>query len=515
MTKTLRLLFTTALLIAAAGCGSTTGGSGTDTAKLAPAGSFLYAEVNIDPSGSQEAGMRSILGDLPGEGAPEERLDNLLEKASKSDKSSNIDYLQDVKPWLGDKAAVFVTSPKAGSKSTPYAVVIATTDEGKAEDTIKKDKGAGDREVTYNGTDYLVEKDGDTQAVIDGFFVAGSEAGVKEAIDANKGESLSESDRYKQATDGVDDERIALVYEDLGGLVQTLASASGDSLGPAAPLIGRLFGGKPVVATIKAEQQALVIDGSLIPGSALLDLFGKSTPLLGDVPADSWLALGQSDFGTAVKGLFGMFAGFAGGEEQLKAQVQQASGLDLDRDVFSWIGDVAIFVNGDSKHSIGGGVLIQSKDEVASRRALTKLSALAARSGDVTVSAADVGGGKGYRLANESAPRGVYMLQAGDKVAITYGEGAAKQALGGSGDGLTAAPAFTEAAHKLGDAYSPSLWVSVPPILRVAESFGAGDSSDYQQAKPYLTILDYVISGSAKSGDEAASRTRIGFKPHQ
>jgi Protein of unknown function (DUF3352) len=511
MTKAFRVLLLTALLLIPAGCGSSPGGSGSDTAKLAPAGSFFYAEANLDPSGSQEAGMRSILGDLPGTGAPEQRLNDLLEKASKSDKSSKIDYRDDVKPWLGDKASVFVASAKSGSKSSPWAVVIATTDEDKAKDTINKDKGAGDKEATYNGTDYVVESDGDAMAVVDGFFIAGSEAGIKAAVDANKGDSLSESDRYKQAIDGVDDERIALVYEDLSGLVQTLANASGESLGPAAPLLGSLFGGKPVVATIKAEQQALVIDGSLIPGSAVLDLFGKSTPLLGDVPADSWLAIGQSDFGAVVKSLFETFAGFAGGEEQLKAQIRQASGLDLDRDVFSWIGDVAIFVNGDSQESIGGGVLIQSKDEAASRRALTKLSALAAQSGDVTVSAADVGGAKGYKLVNESAPRGVYMLQAGDKVAITYGENAAKQALSGAGDGLTSAPGFTEAAGKLGDAYAPSLYVSVPPILNVADSFGAS-GSDWEQAKPYLTILDYVIAGSAKSGDEAASRTRIGFK---
>ena len=514
MTKTLRLLFLTALLLIPAGCGSSPGGSGSDTAKLAPPGSAFYAEVNIDPSGSQEAGMRSILGDLPGTGAPEERLNELLEKASKSEKDSKVDYRQDVQPWLGDKAAVFVAAPKAGSKETAWSAVVATTDEGKAKDTIAKGKKAGDKDATYNGTDYVIDSEGDAMAVVNGFFVAGSDAGVKAAIDANKGESLSESDRYKQAIDGVDDERIALVYEDLSGLVQTLASASGESLGPAAPLLGSLFGGKPVVATIKAEQQALVIDGSLIPGSAVLNLFGKTTPLLGDVPADSWLAIGQSDFGGAVKSLFGMFAGFAGGEEQLKAQVRQASGLDLDRDVFSWIGDVAMFVNGDSQQSIGGGVLIQSKDEAASRRALTKLSALAARTGDVTVSAAEVGGAKGYKLANESAPRGVYMLQSGDKVAITYGEGAAKQALSGSGDGLTSAPGFADAADKLGEAYAPSLYVSVPPILRVADSFGAG-GNDWEQAKPYLTILDYVIAGSAKSGDEAASRTRIGFKPHE
>lgn len=514
MTRTLRLVFIAAVAMLAAGCGSSSGGSGTDTAKLAPPASFFYAEVNIDPSGSQEAAMRSILGDLPGSGPPEERLSDVLEKASKSETGSKVDFRQDVQPWLGDKAGVFVASPRAGSKDTAWAVVVATTDEGKAQETIDKGKAAGDRDASYNGTDYVVDKDGDAMAVVDGFFVAGSEAGLKQAIDANKGESLSEGNRYRQATDGVEEERIALLYEDFSGIVQALASASGESLGPVAPLIGGLFGGKPVVATIKVEQQALVVDGSLFPSSGL-NLLGKSTELLGDVPADSWLALGQSDFGATVKTLFSTFAGFAGGEEQLEAQVQRASGLDLDRDVFSWIGDVAIFVNGDSAESIGGGVLIQSKDQAASRRALTKLSALAAQTGDVTVSAADVGGAKGYKLANESAPRGVFMLQSGDKVAIVYGEDAAKQALSGSGGGLASAPGFTDAAAKLGDTYAPALYLSVPPILRVAESFGASESSDYQQAKPYLTILDYVISGSARSGDGAASRTRIGFKPNE
>jgi hypothetical protein len=519
MTKTLRLLLAFTVLAVAAlasGCGSTAGGgSGSDTAKLAPAASFLYAEANLDPSGEQEAGMRSILADLPGSGPPEQRLDDLLEKASQSEKESKVDYREDVKPWLGDKAAVFMASPKAGAGDPPWAIVIATTDEDKAKETIQKGKSAGDKQRSYNGADYVVDAEGDdAMGVVDGFFVAGSEAGLKAAVDADENGSLAASDRYKEATKDAADERVALVYEDLRGLLQAVAGASGESLGPAAPFIGRIFGGKPVVATIKAEQQALVIDGSLIPSSAGLNLFGKSTSLLGDVPSDSWLAVGQSDFGAVVKTLIGSFAGLVGGEAQLEQQLLAATGLDLDRDLLSWIGDVAFFVNGDSKESVGGGALIQSKDPAASKRALTKLSALAARSGDATVSAASFGDADGYKLQMESAPRGVFMLQAGDKVAITYGEDAAKSALGGSGGGLTSAAGFNDAAGKLGDEYAPALYVTVPPILNVAESFGAS-GPDYDEAKPYLTILDYVISGGAKSGDEAASRTRIGFKPHE
>ena len=513
MTKTLCALLALLALVVA-GCGSTAGGSGSDTAKLVPATSFVYAEANLDPSGAQEAGMRSILGDLPGSGPPEQRLDQLLEKASKSE-GSKVDYLKDVKPWLGDKASVFVAPSKAGVSKPAWAAVISTSDEDKAKDTIEKGSESGDRKASYNGTDYVVDKDGTAMGTVEGFFVAGSEPGLKAAVDSAKSGSLSESDRYKQAMKDASDERVALVYEDLGGLLQAIAGASGDSLGAAAPLLGRLAGGKPVVATISAEQQALVIDGSLVPSGAFGDLFGKSTPLLGDVPADSWLALGAPDFGKTVKSLIGVFAGALGGEEQLNQQLRAATGLDLDRDILAWIGDVAIFVNGDSKESIGGGLLIESTDPATSKQTLTKLSALAARSGgDLRVSAARFGSAEGYKIETPDAPRGVFLLQAGDKVAITYGEDAAKSALGGSGGGLTNSSDFSDAAAKLGSAYAPSLYVSVPPILSVAESFGAG-GADYEKAKPYLTILDYVISGSAKSGETAKSRTRIGFKPHE
>lgn len=514
MTKTLCALIALFALFAS-GCGSTTGGSGSDTAKLAPATSFVYAEANIDPSGAQEAGMRSILGDLPGSGPPEQRLDELLEKASKSE-GSKVDYLKDVKPWLGDKASVFVAPSKAGGASKPaWAAVIATSDEDKAKDTIEKGSESGDRKASYNGTDYVVDKDDTAMGTVDGFFVAGSESGLKAAVDAAKSGSLSGSDRYKEATKDASDDRVALVYEDLGGLLQAIAGASGESLGPAAPLLGRLAGGKPVVATISAEQQALVIDGSLVPSGAFGDLFGKSTPLLGDVPADSWLAIGAPEFGKTLKTLIGAFAGVLGGEEQLNQQLQAATGLDLDRDILSWIGDVAIFVNGDSKESIGGGLLIESTDPATSKQALTKLSALAARSGDdLRVSAAHFGDAEGYKIETPDAPRGVFLLQAGNKVALTYGEDAAKSALGGSGGGLTSSSEFSDAAGKLGAGYSPSVYVKVPPILSVAESFGAG-GADYEKAKPYLTILDYVIAGSAKSGETAKSRSRIGFKPHE
>lgn len=505
MTRMLRA-FPALCLAVLAGCGSSVGGSGSDTATLAPPTSFLYAEATIDPSGDQESAMRSILGDLPGEGAPEDRLHALLQKASES-AGSKVDYTKDVKPWLGEKASVFVTQGKAGAGSPAWGVVIATSDAGKAQDAI--DRGGKGPNRSYRDVDYKLD-DGAAMGIVGGYFVAGSEAGMKAAIDASKGESLSEADRYKEAVAKAEDDRVALVYEDLGGIVQALASTSGESLGPAGPLLGRVFGGKPVVATIKAEQQALVIDGSLVPSGTVGNLFGKTTPLLGELPESSWLAMGQADLGNSIKSVIGLFAGFAGGQQALEQQLRAQTGLDLQRDILSWVGDVAFFVRGDTKETLGGGALIQSEDPRASERALTKLAALVARGGGGQVAAAKIGGGSGYRLTMDGVPQPVFMVQSGERVAIAYGEPAAREALAPSAGPM----GFADASRRIGEAYALSLMVSVPPILKLAESFGAS-GGDWEQARGYLTILDDVISGSAKSGDTAKSRTRISFKPHE
>jgi hypothetical protein len=224
--------------------------------------------------------------------------------------------------------------------------------------------------------------------------------------------------------------------------------------------------------------------------------------------------MGQPDFGAEIKKLIGLFAGALGGEQALNDQVRQATGLDLDKDLLSWIGDVALFVHGDSKDTIGGGALIQSKDPATSKATLTKIAAAIARDGGGTrVADAQIAGAEGFQLQDDSLPKPVYFIQAGDKVAITYGEEAAKSALGGGG-GLTDAPEYKRATAGLGEGYSPSLYLAMPPILDVAESFGAG-GDDYAKAKPYLTILDYVIAGTTKDGGKVTSRTRVGFKPHE
>ncbi|HEX6715166.1 MAG TPA: DUF3352 domain-containing protein [Thermoleophilaceae bacterium] len=514
MTNTLRALAALCLVtlgLIVSGCGSSSGGSGSDPASVVPESSFLYAEATIDPSGSQESAMRSILADLPGSGAPQDRLENLIRDAISKDKTTKVNWDEDIKPWLGDKVAGFVAGNAASfaSGGVPAAVVVATTDGDAARDALEKSKKADAAHRRYRDVEYIVEtEDGDLTAegVVDGFLVTGSDAGMKAAIDASKGGStLNDSDKFKQATKDVPDERVGFGYADLGGLIALASQAAGDQF-PGGALFGRLLAGKPLVITARAENQALIFEGT--GGGALTKSAANAGSLLEQLPSGSWAALAIPGFGDVVRSAVSAFAGFAGGEERLNEQLRAAAGLDLD-ELLSWIGDVGAFADGDSKDTLGGGVLIKSKDPAASKRVLTKVAALFAKDDShPRVSAAQIPGAFGYKVSDSDTPRGVFMVQKEDTVAITYGEDEAKAALGGGG--LGGSTEYKRAADALGDGYSPALYVRVPPILGVADAFGASSDKDYVDAKPYLTILDYLIAGT--EGDRG--RLRIAFKPH-
>ena len=502
---------------ALAACGGGSSGSGSDTAGIVPRTAFFYGEAVIDPEGDQEAAVRTIIGKFPGDGPPEQRLEKLIADALRESDEGRLDYERDVKPWLGDKIAFFASAPPAGAaqaaaSNMPAGLIIATDDEEKARDAIEKAGGSDLAKRTYKDVEYFrdADEDGELNAggVVDGFAVLGTEAAFKAVIDASKDESLSESDRFKNATDGVEDERVGLFYSDIQGLIGAIGQQqqAGIPLAALAGPIQQIFGDKPMVATARAEKDGMVVDSSMSAnGGLLMSLFGKGTELLDELPADAWVALGQPDVGKYLSGLVDTVAGLAGGREQIAAQVRRQTGLDLDRDILGWMGDIAFFVRGTDKGSIGGGAVIESTDGAASKRALDALRDVIAADGDAQVSS--VAGG--FRVDDEDTPAGVYFLQKGDRVVIAYGEAAANAV--GAGAGLAGDPAFKAAQAKLGEGFESSMYMALSPVLEVARNFGA-DEAELAKAEPYLKVFDHVAGGTKADGDKLLSRFRITLK---
>jgi hypothetical protein len=206
-----------------------------------------------------------------------------------------------------------------------------------------------------------------------------------------------------------------------------------------------------------------------------------------------------------------LIASSVGGRGLIEQQLKSSTGLDLQRDLLDWMGDFGVFVRGTSMSSLGGALVIESKDTKASAHALRTLARLARResSGGTRVGPLSApGGGTGFTVRDDEVPQPIHVFQRQGKVVVAYGDAAARDALKPRST-LGDDPDFGAAAKALGGGFSVSTFVAVKPILALAENLGASNDADYQQAKPYLEPFGALVGGAKKQGDKLDSRLRV------
>ena len=101
-----------------------------DAIELAPQSSFFYANLFLDPSSSQKMALEDLLAHFPEAGTPEEaerRLDELLTDALAD---SPLNYVEDVKPWVGDQIAFLAVGPEEMEpRGTPPVAALITSED--------------------------------------------------------------------------------------------------------------------------------------------------------------------------------------------------------------------------------------------------------------------------------------------------------------------------------------------------------------------------------------------------
>jgi hypothetical protein len=70
---------------------------------------------------------------------------------------------------------------------------------------------------------------------------------------------------------------------------------------------------------------------------------------------------------------------------------------------------------------------------------------------------------------------------------------------------------FRTAAERLGDDFSPSLYLNIPDGFVVAEHGADADSPDYDTARPYVGKLDALVAGARVDGDLFLARLIVTF----
>ncbi len=505
------LLTLVALSIAAlvaVGCGKD-GQAASGAAELVPAGSVMYGEATLKPEGDQKEAIDAILAKFPGGGQAGDKLKDLIEKGLR-ESDAPVSFKEDIEPWLGDEAAFFVASiGPTGQDPQSAAGLIATDDEDKARAALEKSAEGKLTEHNYKDVEYLTDESDEAGAVFDGFLVLGTEAGVKAAIDTSKGgKRLSEDENYKNALDDATDDRLGFFYLNSPELLTTLRES-----GTPMPDSFRKFFQEPLVATLDADEDGVVFEGTLPEEIGRAALFGQASDLVEELPGDSWLALAQTDFGNLLDFYVEAFAGVAGGRDAIEEQFTEATGLDLQKDVIDWMGDFGVFVRGTKVSDLDGALIVETKDEAASGRFIAALERLAKSQGLGAVELGPLaapGGGKGFTAQGPEIPKPVHVFQRDGRVVFAYGDAAAADAIDPD-QKLGDSAEYKATRDSLGD-YDISFYLLTQPILDLVESTSAATDADWQKAKPYLEPLNALVGGTSGDGDTLRSAVKLVIK---
>ena len=511
--KTARVLVITLLCALAAafaaGCGSSSGGGGNDDpAALVPAGAPLYAEATVRPQGKLRSDAEAALRKILRTNDPGAKITSALEDASKQ--GGDVSFKDDIEPWLGDRVGAAVTAFHGGSDAD-YVLVIASKDDGKANDALGKEKGTVKR--SYKGVDYRYNaKDKTAAAVFDHRAVIGTESGLKSSIDASKGDSLAEASGLRAVRSKVAPDRLGLFYLDVQGLFRTISqSTSSDpqvgavlqSLAGAAP--------KTIGAALQAQADQLRVDAVSIGTPKSSTTGASGADVLAGLPADSWVGLGVANLGQTLDRVVQTIASAGGltgvGVKAVLGQFQQQTGLDLRKDVLSWMGDAGIYVAGTTKSDLRGALVVKTSDPAKTQRALGVLERLARRGGDARIrSLRGAGIDDGFTIESSSGPS-VHVALAGDKLVVGVGRKSVIAEAAAPGQKLGSAPAFTDAAGKLGNGLRPSFFLDFQQVVKLLEGF-VGTDADFQKAKPYLDTFGAIVAGGKDEGD-GVTRSRF------
>lgn len=522
------ILFAVLAALALAACGSDAGSGdgdlGPDPATVTPGDAPLYAEAVVRPEGDQKDDLLAALEKITNNDDPAGLIRSAVDS---SFSEQGINYEEDVEPWLGQRVGGFLTEISADSGEG--ALALAVTDEGAAREAIQKAADADqstETDASYGGVDYQVDADGNAVGIVGDFLVGGTEGGLKGAIDASAGGSLADNSEATGALEGAPSGSIFRAYVDTARIVDLVVEAG---------LITR----QDLDAAIGDQADALqegpvVLSGAATADSMSLEVSGPSSGQQGEgatvseLPADSWLALAVPMIGEAIsagyegfvqsfeaglkgvegQGLKGIPGGIPGGDlPDIKAEIKRAIGLDLSKD-FDWAGDMGLFVQGSSLLAIGGGLVIETDDEQAAAAALSKLRRALGRQQDLRI----VKTPDGFQIQTPGAPLGAEVALRDGKVVLAVAGASVDDVLSPTAT-LSDSEAFQTAAAALGDDLDASLYVDFPAIVSLIESSGQVTlDPSYEQAKPILDAIAYLIAGGGSDGDRALGRLVLGLQ---
>jgi hypothetical protein len=498
-------------LLAIAGCGGSS--SSNDLAVYASPHSLVYLEAELSPSGTSKEDLDALARKIAGVDNLGELIVSKLEASAEEDGES-VDFEKEVRPWLGEKAAIAFQGFKDEKLSDPV-VAVQTTDTTAAQafvDRQARESKSPYRSGSYEGFEFEVggSEDNAIGVLGDNLVIAEGERGFKAAVDASRGESLADRDEFEETMDHAVDGSVADAFVDFGNLV----TQSGNEIEPSVLQALKTSGIEP------SEVTAVL---SLVPGADQVEIdlntaigseappSGDASEMLGSLPGDAFAAFASSGFGERLgktldeldeNGIPGQL-----GPHELKKSASRL-GFDVDK-IAGSLEEAGVFASGRGKGNLGGAMILTTKGSSEAATAIKTIGLLVRQSGTPGVTALS-GKASGFSVRSaELGHRPLVVAAEGNRVAIGYGLPPTLNGLSGTGPTLAEAPEYKAAVDALGG--TPiSGFVSGPGALDLARALVPASKSGFWEAVPYLKAIRYVAVGGGSEGDRATAKIIVG-----
>lgn len=531
--KLLRLALPAAVLaisLFVAACGSDSDDSadaGPDPIAMVPADVPFYAQMVVRPEGDLKDDIDSAVGKLTGDDDPGAQIVDEINSSLAED--TDLTYEDDIEPWLGSRAAVFVSGFQFDTEEPDAALVVATTDADAAQgfvDATIEQSGDAATDETYEGISYKLDSDDGTAiGIADDFLIVGTEQGFKAAVDAGSGDSLADDSEATAALSDAPDDSVFSMYAD-GTAIADLIKSSPDLSAQDSKQLDEAFAqvpDGPIEAWGTVTDSSFSIEGSA-PASEDVP---AASDLITTFPADSWLATASTDVGEQITTQLQQFQeGFEASLKQAQSQlppgvdtseldpfgqIEKQTGIDLEKDL-GWIGDAGAFFEGTSVLGLGAGVVLESNDDKAASAALEKLEAALKKDRSLRQQAEIAPNSNGDGFTLNSPPFTAEFAVRDGKAVMAAGSENVDSVLDPD-ETLADSDRFTSATGNLADGATPTFFLDMPSVLTLIESQDAATADpDYAQAAPYLHAIDYMVAGTGTSGERTVGSFVLGVK---
>ena len=200
------------LLVASLVQGSDTSSARDGAVSLVPRDALVYVHTRVEPDSEQWRRAGEIVRELP---ALRRLRDAALDRVSRGRRP--LDFDTQVRPWIGDEAAVALLPE--GRRATSL-ILVRVADQARARRFLS---GAGRAEESrYRGV--VVRRYGELAAAfVDDYLVVGSPANVRAALDARRRGSLARAPLFRRAVARLRiDDPLAYAWAPAKGLSQVV-----------------------------------------------------------------------------------------------------------------------------------------------------------------------------------------------------------------------------------------------------------------------------------------------------